>query len=380
MAPPKIDSSIRVGMPTANDELQTLGPAKNARIQPGKPTETNFIQKGGGFIDNGEARGAMIKLVKNPPAEHGHATPPSAEQKAWDDYNKAKSEWDTKKSAFDNASKGIESADKGIAKIDEQVKNLHILFTSGQLQGDKVLTWKELEWLHKNGTDEQKTAAKWMMDNKADFYDSMAKGTTLLDVDGNPNFNGEPVGVGLTLQSFVDKRKEMLGYRAQAVAAKPAAVADPGPPPTPPVKPATTENSSVGQNPPAGASPTPGSGASPTPPPGAETTPKPAGKSATENYDKIGAFSSKATTSEGRMADGLDFLQRGSQALQEDLLNASTENPPNQAKIALIQNKLQQVQNALTAVMQMMKQFQEMMSNMSKMYSEMAMSAIRNMR
>ncbi|MCA3014840.1 MAG: hypothetical protein INH41_20845, partial [Myxococcaceae bacterium] len=85
-------------------------------------------------------------------------------------------------------------------------------------------------------------------------------------------------------------------------------------------------------------------------------------------------------SSEGRLADGLTFLQRGQEALQEDLLKAATENPPNQAKIAVIQNKLQQVQNALTAMMQMMKQLQEMMSNMSKMYSEMAMSSIRNMR
>lgn len=99
-----------------------------------------------------------------------------------------------------------------------------------------------------------------------------------------------------------------------------------------------------------------------------------------ENYKKVGPFSSDATSAEGRLQDATGHVQKGIDALQNDLIAASTKEPPNQAEIMMIQNKMQQLQNALSALMQMMKQQQEMQSNMSKMFSEMASSAIRNMR
>jgi hypothetical protein len=367
--------------------METLNVGKKKGVTLADRKDTNELQVSPGATTTAIDHEQFV-MRKNPKTEQGHATPPSAEQKAWDDYNKAKAEWDAKKSAFDNASKGIEAADKGIGKIDEQIRNLQVLFETSQLQGtgglipgDKILTWKELVWLSKNGTDEQKAAAQWMMDNKADFYDSMAKGKTLLDVDAAPNFNGEPVGVGLTLQSFVDKRKEMLGYRAQAVAAKPPAVADPGPPPTPPGKPVTTENPSMGQNPPPGATPPPGNAAPPsggaTNPPGSETTPKPpTGDSKTPALDAVPPYNSKATSGEGRLLDAIDNMQARMDALEKDMA-AAGDNPALMQRLNAMYTKMN---TAMSMFTQLLKQRTEMMNNMQKMYSEMAMSAIRNMR
>lgn len=98
------------------------------------------------------------------------------------------------------------------------------------------------------------------------------------------------------------------------------------------------------------------------------------------NYKKVPPFSSNATSPEGRLQDAGSYIQKGLDALQEDLIAASTKSPPNQGEIMAIQNKMQQVQSAFAAVMQMMKQLQEMQSNMSKMFNDMAAAAIRNMR
>jgi hypothetical protein len=223
--------------------------------------------------------------------------------------------------------------------------NQHLISVlSAPAASDGVLTWSELVDLARRLDD---PSAKWLVQNP-DVFKSF------------PTKTGRHGQVGID----VALAKERLARQ-------------PLPPPPPPQSGTLPGTPPVTDRSPSNGTPAPVEGGGSPPVTG---TPKQPGPSPTENYDKIGSFSSTATTSEGRMADGLDFLQRGTLALQDDLLKASTENPPNQAKIALIQHKLSQVQNALTAMMQMMKQFQEMMSNMSKMYSEMAMSSIRNMR
>lgn len=294
--------------------------------------------------------------------EQGHATGPTAEQKA-------RAEWETKKAVFDAAKATNAPLDARIAELTQQKTHLETLFNSGQLKGDGVLTWKELEWLAQNGTAEQKTAAQWMKDNKADFWDSMEKASTKFDVDGTANVNGEPVGRGLSWSGFVAKNAEMDGYISQVRAQKVPMPADPGPAPGGSL--ATSQSASTG-----GPTTTEGTGNTA----GSKETRDQVEGRVFENYKKVGPFSSNATSAEGRLQDATGHVQKGIDALQNDLIAASTKEPPNQAEIMMIQNKMQQLQNALSALMQMMKQQQEMQSNMSKMFSEMASSAIRNMR
>lgn len=97
-----------------------------------------------------------------------------------------------------------------------------------------------------------------------------------------------------------------------------------------------------------------------------------------ENYGKLGPFTTDAATSEGRLEAGANYIQKGLDALNDDLVKATLSG--NQGEIMMVQNKIQKMQAGLSALMQMMKQQQEMLSNMSKMFNEMAMSSIRNMR
>ncbi len=295
--------------------------------------------------------------------EQGHATGPTAEQKA-------RAEWETKKAAFDAAKATNAPLDARIAELTQQKTHLETLFNSGQLKGDGVLTWKELEWLAQNGTSEQKTAAQWMKDNKADFWDSMEKASTKFDVDGTANLNGEPVGRGVSWSGFVAKNAEMDGYISQVRSQKKPMPADPGP--APGGSAASSQSASTQAGSTGGPTSTEGTGAR-------ETRAQVEAR-VFENYQKVGPFSSDATSPEGRLQDATSHVQKGIDALQDDLIAASTKTPPNQAEIMMIQNKMQQVQNAMSALMQMLKQQQEMQSNMSKMFSEMASSAIRNMR
>ncbi len=99
---------------------------------------------------------------------------------------------------------------------------------------------------------------------------------------------------------------------------------------------------------------------------------------ALENSNKVPAFSSSATTGEGRMQDGLQYCQNKLEALQSDLASAAARG--DQGAISLINSEIAKFQAGLSALMQMMKQQQEMQSNMSKMFNDMAASAIRNMR
>lgn len=251
-----------------------------------------------------------------------------------------------------------------LGEVEKKLNHLTRLLNHIDAKGDGVLTWDEVRHLANNsGVPEVREAAMWLLSNRA-VFDSLPKKRTLLGGEDNNLLKGGGLGADRHASA-----EFLAGLNAQANSLR----AQLKTPVEVPALPTIATNASEGTNRPPGAE---GPGGTPTNP-GAQ--PKP-GSSATESYDKIGPFSSNATTSEGRMADGLDYLQRGTMALQDDLVRASTETPPNQAKIAVIQQKLSQVQNAMTAVMQMMKQFQEMMSNMSKMYSEMAMSSIRNMR
>jgi hypothetical protein len=357
----KIGNGNAAGMQGMNSEFQTIRPNAKIGIQNDKSTERNHLQKADSSPVSDELRTAMMRLVKNPPAEQGHGTQGPAGAQV-DPAVKAREDAIAQNKQIEAQNAPIQ---KQLSELETKLNCLDKLLNHIDAKGDGVLTWAEVTHLAMNsGVPEVRDAANWLMRNKA-VYDALPKRGTAMGGDGNVlGLGGTGAGRLESAQFLATLRGEVEGLRAQL---KPLVEVPP--------LPGTQSSGQVGggQNNPGQTTPINGSNQTPE-------TPKPAGKSATENYDKIGAFSSKATTSEGRMADGLDFLQRGSQALQEDLLNASTENPPNQAKIALIQNKLQQVQNALTAVMQMMKQFQEMMSNMSKMYSEMAMSAIRNMR
>lgn len=125
----------------------------------------------------------------------------------------------------------------------------------------------------------------------------------------------------------------------------------------------------------AGASTPPASGAANGTPP---KTPEQANAEMYPSFSKLPEFSSSATTGEGRMLDATTHLQKGLDALEQDLAAAAARG--DQAAMSAINNKVAKLQAGMSALMQMMKQRQEMESNMSKMFSEMAMSAIRNMR
>ncbi len=346
------------------DDLKLTKPLQSARIV-SEGANKNFVVPDSAK-KKAEALLASLLSTTKPSsteqaaaAEQGHATGPTPEQQA----SAAKAEWQAKKTAFDAAVNTNKSADARIAELETQKAHLKVLYDCGQM-GDGVLTWKELEFLKEKGTDPEKAAADWMMKNKADFWDSMGKGHTSFDVNGVANLNGEPIGRGLTRQAFQAKVAELDGYIAQARAVKVAVPADPGPAPG-------------GQPGTAGGPKT--DGPSNTGGPTKETRAE-AEARIFANYNKVGPFSSDAPSPEGRLQDAAGHIQKGLDALQEDLITASTASPPNQGEIMAIQQKMQQVQNAFSAIMQMMKQLQEMQSNMSKMFSEMAMSSIRNMR
>lgn len=283
-----------------------------------------------------------------------------------------RAEWEAKKSAYDSAVATNDSADSQIAARQDQKKHLGVLYASGQM-GEGVLTWKELEYLRDHGSEEEKAAANWMIQNKADFWDSMEKGTTTFDVNGVPNLNGEPLCQGPNRKAFQDKVEELDRYIAEALASKVPLPANPGPAPSSPSSSSqATTGAGTGTN---GTGGTSGTSTGQTQATSADVDARVFG-----NYKKVPPFSSSATSPEGRLQDAGSHIQKGIDALQEDLIAASTKSPPNQAEIMMIQNKMQQVQSAFAAVMQMMKQLQEMQSNMSKMFSDMAASAIRNMR
>jgi hypothetical protein len=278
----------------------------------------------------------------------GHASGPTPEQKA-------RAEWEAKKTAFDAAEKTNKSADARIAELEQQKAHLNVLYQSGQI-GEGVLTWKELEFLKANGSDAEKAAATWMIQNKSDFWDTMLKSSTALDLNGVPNLNGEPVGRGLTREGFQAKIRELDAYSAQTRATKVTLPADPGPAPGTPT---AVTNASTG------------TGSTPSTP-----TPKASGASMTPNFDGVGPIKQTGRTGEENLLGGIDHLQAQMEALEKDMVAAASD-PAKMQRINQMYSKLQTAQSML---MQLLKQRTEMMNNIQKMYSEMAMSAVRNMR
>jgi hypothetical protein len=66
--------------------------------------------------------------------------------------------------------------------------------------------------------------------------------------------------------------------------------------------------------------------------------------------------------------------------IDEAIATAAAHNPPDQAKITVLQNQRSKFAFAQQTLMSLQQQQFEMMTNMAKMFSDMAKAAIGNMR
>lgn len=329
--------SLLLGSP----QTSPLVPLKNVQQEP-----TDSGNQAGAFIGPIGRRPAEVALVKSAMGEAGHGELTPEQQNA----------------AIRASNAPTEAA---IAELETQQRHLQKLFSHDLARGDGVLTQAELRWLSNKSTDPaQREAALWLL-GRGDIYSTLPKKGTALGGDGAiAGFGGTGIDVDASanfvagLAAQISAQKKMLKPLIEVPA------------------PQSTQSAATGTN--GGTPPQPSTASSDQT--GTPKTPTEAEARIFANYNKVGAFTSDATSPEGRLQSAASHIQKGIDGLQEDLIAASTATPPNQAEIMAIQYKMQQVQNAFSAIMQMMKQLQEMQSNMSKMFSEMASSAIRNMR
>ncbi|MBL8922207.1 MAG: hypothetical protein JNJ54_25380 [Myxococcaceae bacterium] len=307
-------------------------------------------------------------------AEQGHAPQPSAGERA---AQEAKAKRDEAIATNERIRQENAPLLKEIEALEKQAWALDKLLDHVDSKGDSVLTWHEVNNLAAtSGLPEVKEAANWLLNNPH-AYEALKQAGKRWTLVGGDNSETRVSNTNV-LGGWGAGRVETAGHRAalrKLIEEKKACIkpfVD-----VPPV-PSSSSSASTGTSGAGGPAGTPEGPKSPSTPP--KETSAQAEARVLSNYKGVGPFSSDATTAEGRMQDAMSHVQKGIDALQLDLVAASTKDPVNQAEVMMIQNKMQQIQNALSALMQMMKQQQETMSNISKMYSDMAMSAIRNMR
>lgn len=316
----------------------------------------------------GQVQVMDFSIPKSSEAEQGHAAPPTPEQKA---YQQALAKYEAaldKHNAALEQNKAIDVENKPLAQKAEffdKMRESLLKVASHGLAGDSYISKQELTDLLASSDAGQRVAAEFLLAN----WDAIPA-PKYSDWGGGMNANE-------MRQWATTCGKEAESWRKQM---KPhvSVPQHPGSPPPPPGSAQSSSSASTGRT----DSPNQPRATEGTkePSPGTKETAAQAEARILSNYKGVGPFSSNATTAEGRMQDAMAHVQKGIDALQLDLVAASTKDPVNQAEVMMIQNKMQQIQNALSALMQMMKQQQETNSNMSKMFSDMAMSAIRNMR
>lgn len=356
----------------------------------------NAAQNPGGQVTSVSmaARADQIAILARtafppPPApsssEQGHGSAPSAAEqayaKAMEKYEAALAKYEADLAAHNSANTQNAAIDSANAPLEEQaafweeMKSSLLKVTTHGLAGDSHLSMNELRTLLTSTDPGQRSAADFILSN----WDKIPA-TKLPDWGGCMNTND-------MRDAAVQAGREAASNRnlkQKHVAVPP----HPGSPPNPPAAPGATaptsqSNASTGTSnsgatggtggttDPSGSAPTDGS----KPP---QTTPDEFRAKALENSNKVPAFSSSATTGEGRMQDGLQYCQNKLEALQSDLASAAARG--DQGAISLINSEIAKFQAGLSALMQMMKQQQEVQSNMSKMFNDMAAAAIRNMR
>jgi hypothetical protein len=295
--------------------------------------------------------------VQSNPAEEGHAAPLTPEQKA---YQQALAKYEAaldKHNAALEQNKAIDAENKPFADkaaFFDKMRESLLKVASHGLAGDSYISKQELTDLLASSDPAQRAAAEFLLAN----WDAIPA-PKYSDWGGGMNANE-------MRQWATTCGKEAESWRKQM---KPhvSVPAHPGSPPPPPGA-QSSSSASTGQS-------QQNNGTSNS---DATKTPEQGNADMYPTFSQLPEFSSSATTGEGRMLDASIHLQKGLDALEQDLALAAADG--NQGKMTAINNKIAKLQAGMSALMQMMKQRQEMETNMSKMFSDMAMSAIRNMR
>lgn len=301
-------------------------------------------------------------------AEQGHAPPVSPEQKAYlDALAKYEAALEKHTAAIDQ-NNAIDLENKPLAEkaefFDKMRESLLKVTTHG-VAGDSYVSKQELTDLLASSDPAQARAAEFLLAN----WDAIPA-PKYSDWGGGMNANE-------MRQWATTCGKEAESWRKQMKPHVPVPT-HPGSPPPPPGTGQTSSSGSTGTTKAGSPTPTTGSEGAQGAKEGTQVTPDEFRARALANANKVPAFSSNATTGEGRMQDGLQHCQNKLEALQADLAEAAARG--DQGAISLINAEIAKFQAGLSALMQMMKQQQEMQSNMSKMFNDMAMSALRNMR
>lgn len=302
----------------------------------------------------------------------------------------AKAKFDREVAAHENAVKTNLDVKTHNAGVDKEVKKWTDLKSAVDtlanmkwdlVELDGVITDAEMAKIASNAPSPYKEAAQLLLANPEVMAMWPKVNGGFLGLSPCVGFTMSPSGLLVELQKRANNAENT---RRTEVPVPP----HPGNLPAP--SPSSDRSPAVGgpptQNPPTpGGTPPPPNGS--TPPSGPGATPPATAPKETEaelkqrvfkKFNQLPPFSTDAKSAEGRMEDGVNYLQKGLDALNDDLVAATLSG--NQGEIMMIQNKIQKMQAGLSALMQMMKQQQEMLSNMSKMFNEMAMSSIRNMR
>lgn len=303
-------------------------------------------------------------------SEQGHATGLTPEQQRYQEAVDARNAIIAENKEIKAANENI---NRQVTELERVKSNLDLL--SGVIHSNTVFTSQDLSNIANDPLQTQaiREAARWMLGLSREQMNQY----------GIETANGLlPFTNGVSKQSMAAVSGKLQNQIAELKAGlRPEKEVPPDPSqPNSSSSPSTTNTSSSGSTGSGGTSGTGGtSGSAPTdgskPP---QTTPDEFRAKALENSNKVPAFSSSATTGEGRMQDGLQYCQNKLEALQSDLASAAARG--DQGAISLINSEIAKFQAGLSALMQMMKQQQEVQSNMSKMFNDMAAAAIRNMR
>jgi hypothetical protein len=376
----------------SDTELQTLNVGKSKGVMLNDTKDMNELQRAHPNA-GGEITREKFVMIKNPKAETGHGpqssgaaatgvgaqtapqkTPEQLEREAaMEDFNQLKKERAEVINTNKDINKGNKAIDDKVAFLEGAKTHLNELTLTWDLDGS--FTAHELNDHAGNMVNAGlRAAARWLKGLTAEQL-------SMLGLEKGPNgyrksdMQSALGSLDRKITEFKNQKQELLEVPPEPV--RPTFQQSRTPPPTQAPPPAGTPPPGAGTTPPpTGTAP----GTAPTTPPA--TAPKETKEQLEarvfENYGKLGPFTTDAATSEGRLEAGANYIQKGLDALNDDLVKATLSG--NQGEIMMVQNKIQKMQAGLSALMQMMKQQQEMLSNMSKMFNEMAMSSIRNMR